>query len=141
MAYYGIENINLNGTQKAALVAALQALGLHADPNPVNNNHWRVRLDGDAAIYHGNWSAEDWTIDAMRQRLGAIFGVSWVTIGTATATRSFSEGTSTRAVTFSRSGVDYLRMCEFGGVGATHENGSAEVRGYLRENAQAWGET
>ena len=140
MAYYGIENIGLSGTQKAALVAALQALGLHSDPNPMNNNHWRIRLDGEACIYHGNWSAEDWSIDAMKQRLGGIFGVSWVTIGHSTQERSFAEGTSTRIVTFSRSGTDYLRMCEFGGVGASLPDGNAEVLGYLRANAADWGE-
>ena len=140
MAYYGVESLALNAGQLAALATALRALGDNDHPSPMHRNHWRIRTDGQACIYHGSWGVEDWTIDGMKARLGSIFGVSWVTIGHSTQDRAFAEGTSTRIVTFSRSGVDYLRMCEFGGVGASLPDGNAEVLGYLRANAAAWGE-
>ena len=74
-------------------------------------------------------------------KVGSIFGVAWTTIGSSVATPSLSGGgRSTTVVTFSRSGTDYLRMCEFGGVGASLPDGNAEVLGYLRANAAAWGE-
>lgn len=49
--YFGIENLNLNATQKAQLVTALKALGPAAHPRPCMLNHWRPRLDGDAVIF------------------------------------------------------------------------------------------
>jgi len=140
MAYYGVESLALNAGQLASLATALRALGNNDHPNPICRNHWRIRTDGQACIYHGDWGVEDWTLDAMKKRLGTIFGVAWTTIGHSVVTPSFAPGTSTTVVTFSRSGTDYLRLCEFGGVGASHQDGNAEALGYLKANAAAWGE-
>ncbi|MDD5220390.1 MAG: hypothetical protein PHV11_07480, partial [Candidatus Bipolaricaulis sp.] len=135
---YGVEALALNAGQIATLATALQALGANDHPSPMHRNHWRIRLDGKAAIYHGDWGAEDWTITAMKARLGSIFGVDPASIGHALTTPSFSGGgRSTTVVTFSRGGTDYLRMCEFGGMGASLIDGNAEVLAYLAANAAA----
>jgi len=138
--YAVVENLALNADQRATLETALRAMGRHDDPRPINNNHWRRRLDGDAALYHGDFQEADWGVTEMKQRLGNIFGVSWVTIGSATASLSYSEGGTTLAITFSRSGVDYLRVLLLGNRSATQAQGCAEALGYLKANAEAWGE-
>lgn len=140
LGYYGIENVGLNAAQKAQLLAALQAFGLHADPNPINNNHWRARPDGEAVLFHGNFQEAEWSVTAIKQRLAAIYGVAWTTIGHSTATPSYSPGGTTTVLTFTRTTTTYLRLAVFGGLGATQAQGQAEALGYLKANAAIWGE-
>jgi len=135
--YIGVENVNLNPTQRATLVDALKALGPAANKQPARLCHWRTRLDNEAAIFEALFNEDNLTVDAFKQRLGAIFGVSPVTIGHTTVGQSFAGGT-TPVVTFHRTGTDYIRFALFGGVGATWMQSGDECRGYLAANSAEW---
>ena len=135
--YFGIENLNLNDSQRDTLVAALRALGPASHPQPACLCHWRTRLDGQAAIFEALFDEDHLAVDAFRQRLGTIFGVSWVTIGYDVSQQTFAT-LPTPIVVFSRLGVDYLRVALFGGVGAEWMASGDECRAYLKLYAAQW---
>ena len=135
--YIGIENLALNATQRQVLIAEIQALGPASDPLPARLLHWRTRNDSEAAIFEALFNEDNLTIEKFKQRLGTIFSVSWVTIGSAIQNHSFAGGT-TPIVTFSRTGTDYLRFALFGGTGATWQQSRLECLGYLAANAAQW---
>jgi len=142
--YMGIENLNLNAAQRAILIAELRALGPpregdDAETQPCRLNHWRTRLDGQAAIFEALFDEDALAVERFKRRLGAIFGVDPATIDHSTATAHFAGG-DTPVVTFSRGGTDYLRFALFGGVGATWQESRLETLGYLAANAEEWGE-
>lgn len=135
--YFGIENLNLNPSQRDTLVSALRALGPATDPQPARLCHWRTRLDGQAAIFEALFDEDVLTVATWKNRLATIFGVYPSTIDHATVTQHFAGG-STPVVTFSRGGTDYLRVALFGGVGAAwHESGD-ECRAYIAANSGDW---
>ena len=130
--YFGIENLALNDTQRAALVTALRALGPASDPSPAHLCHWRTRLDGEAAIFEALFADDALTVDAFKNRLAAIFGVDPATID-----HDLTAGTNT-VVVFSRGGTDYLRVALFGGLAATWDESGDACRAYLAANAAEW---
>ena len=137
--YFGAENLALSAAQRATLVTALQALGPSSDPQPARLNHWRVRLDGNAAIFEAAFDENNLTIAVFKARLGVILSVDPVTIDHVTAYRNWGEQ-STPVATFSRSGTDYLRMALFGGIEATWEQSRLATLGYLAVNLAEWEE-
>lgn len=137
--YFGIENINLNTNQRTTLVQALRSLGPGSDPQPAHLNHWRTRLDGDAAIFEARLNTGSLSVSAFKNRLGAIFSADPATIDHASQNQSFADG-STPVVTFSRSGTDYLRVALFGGLGADWQGSRREILGYLAQNRDDWDE-
>ena len=137
--YLAMENVGLNAAQKATLIAAIKALGPGNDPQPARLNHWRTRLDGEAAIFEAAFDEDNLTVAVWKQRLGDIFGVSWVTIGH-TATDVIFDSLVTPVIMFHRLGVDYLRVALFAGVGATWDQSHDEVMGYLALYHDEWEE-
>lgn len=138
--YFGIENIALNDSQRAELIAALRQLGPQSRrrvAQPAYLCHWRTRLDGDAAIFEALFDEENLTVQAFKNRLGAIFDVDPDTIDHSTTVAHFAYG-DTPVVTFGRSGTDYLRMALFGGVEAGWVKSRAECLGYLAANIEEW---
>jgi hypothetical protein len=135
--YLGIENINLNATQRQTLIAELKALGPASDPQPARLCHWRTRLDNEAVILEALFNENNLTVARFKQRLGAIFSVDPATIDHATQQASFADG-MTPVVTFSRSGTDYLRFAIFGGAGTAWMESGDECRGYLAVNRDEW---
>jgi len=135
--YFGIENVGLNASQRATLITVLRALGPSSDPQPCMLNHWRTRLDGNAAIFEARFPDEALTVQAFKARLGAIFGIDPLTIDDAMITRNWG-GQTTPVVTFSRGGTDYVRMALFGGLNATWAESGDACRAYLAENAAEW---
>jgi hypothetical protein len=135
--YLGVENIGLNTAQRATLIDALRALGPRSDPQPARLNHWRTRLDGEAAIFEALFNENALMVDAFKARLASIFSIDPATIDHAASSRSFADG-STPIVVFSRSGVDYLRFALFGGVDAAWMESGDECRGYLALNRDEW---
>lgn len=131
--YFAVENLNLNTAQRATLIDALRQLGPKSDPQPARLNHWRTRLDRQAAIFEALFNEGNLTIARFKQRLGAIFSVDPATIDHATQQTQFGP-----VVTFSRSGTDYLRFLLFGGVGASWMKSGDECRAYLAVNAAEW---
>jgi hypothetical protein len=135
--YLSIENVGLNTSQRATLVDALKALGPSSDPQPARLNHWRTRLDNQAAIFEAAFNESVLTINAFKARLAAIFGVDPATIDHVTVNRSFADGT-TPVATFSRAGTNYLRFALFGGISATWQKSGDECRGYLALYRDEW---
>lgn len=135
--YFGIESLALTDPQKTLLVAELEGLGPSEHPQPAYLNHWRYRLDNQAAIYEALFDFGQLTIAKTKTRLGAIFGISPVTIGH-TVTETDFAGLATLVITFSRTGTDYIRMALFGGLGSSYEDSHAEVLGYLFANLDQW---
>jgi len=139
--YFGIENINLNEAQRAALVQALRALGPATGRQPARLCHWRTRLDSDAAIFEALFNEDNITVEAFKNRLGSIFGVDPATIDHTTQQVTF-DARQTAVVTFSRSGTDYLRVAFFGYAGGgdwpTWDESRVETLAYLAANAGEW---
>ena len=130
--YFGIENINLNAEQRQTLVTSLQTLGPTSHNQPCMLNHWRTRLDGEAVLFEALFDEDVLTVQAFKNYLTAIFG--------ADAIDHVTAGTTTPVVTFSKGGVDYLRVALFGGVGATWDESHDEVLAYLATNQVEWEE-
>jgi hypothetical protein len=135
--YIGIENLNLNASQRQVLINELKALGPGSDPQPARLCHWRTRLDGEAAIFEALFNEDNLTVAKFKDRLGTIFSVDPVTIDHSTTIFHFADG-DTPIVVFSRSGTDYLRFALFGGSGATWMESGHECRGYLATNRNEW---
>lgn len=135
--YLGIENLALDDAQRKTLVDALKALGPASDPQPARLNHWRTRLDNQAAIFEALFQESALTIAAFKNRLAAIFGVEPDTIDHATVMRHFADG-DTPVVTFSRNATDYLRVALFGGMDCTWMESGDECRGYLALYRDEW---
>ena len=137
--YFGIENLALNDTQRADLVAALQALGPSFDPLPARLNHWRTRLDGQAAIFEALFDEDTLQIPVFKNRLAAIFGVQPDTIDHAVTTPTF-QAIPTPVIVFSRTGTDYLRVALFGSLAASWRESGDECRAYLALYQEQWEE-
>jgi len=135
--YIGIENLNLNVTQRTTLINGLKQLGDNLNPQPCHRNHWRIRLDNQAVIFEALFEDDTISIQAVKNWLANIFGVAVGTISHSVNNQSFAGG-STPVVTFTRTGTNYLRLAQFGGVGATWEQSRQEVLGYLALNRAAW---
>ena len=137
--YFGIENINLNATQKSQLIVALKALGPATHPKPCMLNHWRVRLDGNAVFFEALFDETKITVQAFKNYLGTIFGINPALITSANTTQHFG-GHSTLVVTFTYNAVNYLRVALFGYAGGwpSYAFSHDEVLGYLKLNQMAW---
>jgi hypothetical protein len=132
--YIGIENLDLNNAQRDTLRAELQALGPASDRQPARLNHWRLRLDIQAAIYEAAFSEDNLTIAKFKNRLAAIFGVSVDSITHTAASSAYGP-----VVTFTR-GTDKLRFIAFGGTGISWETSRLAALAYLKANAAEWEE-
>lgn len=135
--YIAVENLALDTGQRQTLIAALRTLGPASDPSPARLNHWRPRLDGQVVIFEAAFQELALTVAAWKDRLGIIFGVDPTTIGNASVDQSYAGGT-TPAVTFTYSGIDYIRATLFGGSGATWVESGDECRGYLALYQDEW---
>lgn len=138
--YFAIEDVNLTASQRQTLIDALRQLGPASHPNPSRLNHWRTRLDGQAAIFEALFNEANLTVTKFKERLANIFGVDPLTVDHTTQQVSYSAGNNTPVVTFSRTGTDYLRMALFGGTGATWDISHDEVMGFLAANRGTWGD-
>ena len=87
----GIENLNLNASQKGTLIEALRRLGPSSDPQPARLCHWRTRLDGDAAIFEALFNEDNLTINKFKQRLGNIFSIGPSEINHDKINRTFAK--------------------------------------------------
>lgn len=137
--YIGIENLNLNTSQRQTLVNELKALGPASNPQPSRLCHWRTRLDEEAVIFEALFVETNLTVAKFKQRLGVIFSVDPDTIDHTTTIHHFADG-DTPVVTFSRTGTDYLRFALYGGNGISWMESGDECRGYLKLNQTEWEE-
>ena len=101
---------------------------------PSMMNHWRVRLDKQAAIFVALFNEDNLTRDAFRNRLATIFGVDPATITDVLQNTQYGP-----LVTFSHSG-DKLRFLLFGGINATWQESGDACRAYFAANMAEWEE-
>lgn len=134
--YFYIENLGLNATQKATLVAALRALVSQDDPQPVNISRMRPRPDNEAAIFAGMVDSETHlTAAAVKTRLVALLGVPAANVTYATTQTAFGP-----AVTFKYNTANKLRLGVFGGIDADWGSSLEACRAFMAANAAAWEE-
>ena len=138
--YFCIENIALTGPQKQTLVDGLRQLGPGTHPQPSHINHWRTRLDNDAAIFEALFNSDHLTIQAFKNRLAAIFSVPAANITHSASTTSYSTGNLSNVVVFSYNSTARLRVILFGTNTGTYDQSHSEVLGYLFVNMGAWEE-
>lgn len=134
--YFGIENLNLTNAQRNQLVTALQDLGANNNSvQPAERNHWRIRLDNDAAIFEALFDEDSISISTMKNYLANIFSVQASTIDHATQPTQYGL-----MITFSRTATDYLRMVAFGYVSGwpSWSDSREAVLQYLSDNSAAW---
>ena len=138
--YFGIENLALNDQQKATLVDALKQLGPKSHSQPACLMHWRIRLDGDAAIFEALFEEDAITVDAIRQYLANVFGIDAQNIGDSVSFVTL-DSRETAVVRYSYAGTDYLQLAVFGYAGGewpTWSESGDEVRAYLAANREQW---
>lgn len=134
--YIGVENLALTPSQRDTLVGGIQQLGAkNGGSNPALRNHWRVRPDGDAAIFEAEFDEDNFSVLALRTRLAALFGVPLAQVTSAT-----SNPASGTLLTMSYQSVARVRFLFFGGASATYAQSGDAARAYLAANAQAWGD-
>ena len=130
--YIGIEDLGLTVAQRQTLIEALKKLGPASHPQPSHLCHWRIRLDGKAAIFEADFGENEVSIQGLKNRLGTIFGVDPATISYVVTQTAYGP-----LVTFSRSG-NKLRLVEFGGEGVPWMTSGDACRAYLKANMAAW---
>jgi len=135
--YLGIENLNLDEVQRGILIDTLKVLGPYRESQPARRCHWRIRLDGGAAIFEALFDEDNLTVQMFKNRLGNIFGVNPDSVDTAVQNAAWGEQT-TPVVTFSRNGTDYLRIALYGGAGAKWADSGDAARGYLAAYSAEW---
>jgi hypothetical protein len=132
--YFYIEDLALTVAQRNTIIANLQAWGdRNSDGNPKNRNHWRIRPDGQAAIFEMWVNDGNLTLPFFRQQLATIFGVALATVTASTTTNAYGS-----LATFTYNSAARLRLGVFGGVSATYEQSQAACLSFLAANAAGW---
>ncbi len=132
--YVGIEDLALTVAQRNTLITALRTLGPATDPQPARLMRFRARNDNKAAIFEALFQDQDWTVDAIKARLGSIFAVNPGLITHSTVSSDYGP-----AVTFQYpAGTSRLRMIAFAGVNANWEVSRLACTHYLLDNKAAW---
>jgi len=132
--YLGIEDIALTAQQRQQLIDWFKGLGRPQIEQPAHFCHWRIRLDGKAAIFEALFEEANITIENVKARLAQIFGVDPATISHAVVQTQYGP-----TVTFNRSG-EKLRMIQFGGSpgGCTWMTSGDAARAYVKANLAQW---
>lgn len=131
--YIYLENIALNATQRANLVAALRALGNQTGNHPHLISQFGVRLDNEAAIFEAVFADNDLTVSRVKQYLADVFGISPNQIDHVATSNQYGT-----LLTLSRGGTDRIRLGMFGGVGASWETSRQATNQYLIDFKGLW---
>ena len=130
--YLAIENIGLNDTQRDTLIDALKQLGPKSHPQPSHLCHWRIRLDGQAAIFEALFNEDHLTVEAFKTRLSIIFNVEIATITDVVQQTQYGPLVTFGCIT------PRIRFLLFGGVNATWMESGDACRAYLAANIDDW---
>lgn len=136
-SYIGIENLGLNQSQRQTLIAELKTLGPTSDPQPARLNHWRMRLDNEAAIFEALFNEDNLTIQKFKERLANLYGVDPDDITHQASNQSFAGGTTT-VIDFTYNKAKRLQFALFGGQGCEWMESGDECRGYLAQYRDEW---
>lgn len=137
--YLAIQDLGMTTSQRTTLWAVIKLMGAdNNDPQPARRNHHRDRQDGMMRIVEANFTEDELSVGAFKDRLADTFGVSAATIDDAAGDNLYG-----RFWTFSRSAVNYFRLGVFGhpGVGLgmpDWETSRLAARRYLAANAAQW---
>ena len=130
--------MGLTNSQRALLVTELQALGISPnDASPARRNHWRIRLDNDAAIFEAIYDADNITVAKFKSFLANIFSVGVGDIGNVNTTFTWDARVS-NIITLDLLGVNKLRVSVFGGLSATREQSRIEALAFIAVNINEW---
>jgi len=136
--YMIFENLALSPANRQILTAELENIGTaNSGQRPEHRNHWRTRLDNEAALFEALFDASNLTVAAFEQRLATIFGVDVATIDTTLQNVTY-DTLVTPVATFARLGTDYIRAAVFGGPSSTWEQSRIEALAFLAANSAAW---
>lgn len=136
--YLLIENLGLNNNQRTTLINEIRQLGPRVHPSPACLNHWRTRLDNQAAIFEALFDTNHLTIQAMKRRLANIFNVLEEDITHTYEEISYSPGNKSDKVELYYKGNEKIRFILFGTMTGTYEQSWYEVMGYLKLNEATW---
>jgi hypothetical protein len=131
-----VENLGLNATNRVTLISALRNLGV-ASNLPHTRNHWRPRLDQEAALICANFPDDDVNANAFIARLAALFGVPAGNISVAITSSTYAARPS-HIYTFTYNSTPRLRVTLLGGMTATYQQSAAEAVAYVLANAATW---
>jgi hypothetical protein len=131
--YVGILLSNVTEPQRAMLIAAIHELGPGSNGNNAHIRHWRVRLDGQAAIGEAAFPDNIADIPTVKAWFGRVFGVDPMQISHAVQQTDYGP-----LVTFTYNALARLKLIAFGGVGASWAESNAAVLAYLKNNAPQW---
>ena len=131
-----VENLGLNATHRATLITALRNLGV-ASNQPHTRNHWRPRLDQEAALICANFPEDDVNANSFVARLAALFGAPAGNISATITSVTYSVRPS-HVFTFTYNSTPRLRVTLLGGMTATYQQSAAEAVAYALANAAAW---
>jgi hypothetical protein len=131
--YIGVEVVTMTGAMKNTLVEHLRSLGPKGDDRPSRINHWRIRPDGNAAIFEAEFDAETITAKALSDMLAKWYNVAPATLSTSMAQTPYGPYATVKTGATTR-----LRIIAFGGVDADWGTSRAAVMEYLAANRDAW---
>lgn len=131
--YIAVEDENLTSAQRAAVLAAFDALGPGNDDSPARMLQRSVSLDGSKAIYEAAFDEANLTVGNVKWFLANAVGVDPDNIDHAVQT--IARGT---LVTYSAGGINRLRFLVFGGLSATWRASLAQVDIYIANNQDDW---
>lgn len=135
--YFYLESLNLTAPQRQTLVTGLLGLGRdESSINPCRRMHSRIRNDNLAMLFEALIEEDDLTINAIKARLAAIFGVAVGTI-----THSTNQVAVGLVVTFIQGGQNRIRIGSFGHNGTawgSTEASQAAAYAYLLANLAQW---
>lgn len=136
--YLGMEALSMTAGQKNTLISGLRSLGQANNGLPFQRNHWRTRPDNNAVIFEGLFDENTITLQAIKNRLAAAFGISAALISHATQQTAYGL-----VITYTYQSVARLRMVAFGynGGWSNRETSLSAALAYLADNAAAWAQT
>lgn len=135
--YFVAERQSISIGNWSALITLFEAMGTNDSPMPAFNNHWRIRLDGDAVIYESKFDTSEVSLEAFKQLLADEFGVDVGDIESVISSADYAE-IGTTVWQFKYNSVDRFKVERFGAGGATWQQSGDECRGYLAANRDEW---
>jgi len=131
--YIGVMDVALTAPQRAAILAAFDALGPGDDPSPARLLHRRVALDGDKVIYEAAFNVSNLTVEHVKNFLAAAVGVDPGLIDDATQQTQYGP-----LVTYSAGGTDRMRFLVYAGLSATWDGSRQQAQAYILNNIEEW---
>lgn len=139
--YFGIRDLNLNPTQRTTLYTQIEQIGQRQNSNYPNElMQIRYSLDGRDSSFEAFFNTDHLTIQAIINRLAAIFGIDPSTVIPTSVVQTLA-GWPTQITTLRRNGTNYIRFGVFGYDGVTWPTWSQSrdaQEAYIAANLTEW---